>query len=275
MIVAEETKDNEEPTENVKATELKDKIKDFNNAKSSDLTTEQKDHLTNEVNDCLADMPIEDARDNFNPTDYMKGVSNKFDTMMNEIKDPKYKEKGSCKEDYIRDITEQFIAEYAKDLNNGAENITTQQYLDDYDTIFNDYKKRLENLNNEGAQSEAHEYVPEDFLDKSPFGKKAEAGKIDLSWAGVDDHWLGQSLLNIIATLRDKFSDDAKAKADLNWMYQVWSWKNAEVKDMSLSYKNNYSGDDHVGKQTGAYKNNFYIDAYGKMITDDSQKKSI
>jgi hypothetical protein len=258
------------PQENPQAKELKDNVKTFADKYLKEKENKYLTDLIGDVDKILADLTPDDTRDQFDPKGYMDGVAQKVDKMMSRIEE--YEKQGSCKNDYLKEVSDSFVQEYAKDLNADVKDITTNDYLKDLDSVYSSYDNKLEDMNKPASSNTGSEYNPAEHLDKSALGKVAKPVKIDFSWAGVNDHWLGYKLVDLIKQFKGK-GFDKKAKKDFQWISKIWS-QGIETGGMeAASYDGSVYNDKN--KQSGANKKSYRLNAYGKLMTSADDIKAI
>jgi hypothetical protein len=205
---------------------------------------------------------------NFEPDQFISGVSTRVDSMLSTINT--YEKKSTYKDDYLKEVADFFVKEYLKDMKNGVEGITTSTYLEDLDSLKTDYTNRLDSLNSSGSGSTT-EYNPADYRDRAVTHAR-RAGKIDIVWAGVNDHWTNDTLGDILEHFMGKFSSDQVAQADFAWLKRLWggySNNATEVYTMNAAYDDNVYAGDWTGKQYGNYSNTYNVDEYGSIMSDD------
>jgi hypothetical protein len=237
-----------------------DKVQVFADAH---LTIEgfDKDGYINDLQAVAEELDKDADRSGFNAAAYIDGVTAKVQEMKGIIDG--YTEKGTCKSDYLDEVANRLVKEYLNDMRDGldpAHPITTAQYLDDMERAKDYYTQRLEDLNREDAASA--EYNPDDYLDKSVGGRR-QAAKIEMQWAGVNDKWLGANLHSVVQQFINKYGSDK----NLAWLSKLWP--ESEAAATTLAYSDSVYGGDWKGKQAGNYANNYYVDEYGGMMSQE------
>jgi len=256
-------------TENEKAKEMKADVKTFADTylKTGDSYLTD---LIGKVDQALAELAGDADRNQFHPQEYMEGVTDKVKSMLDKIET--YEKKGTCKDDYLKEVSDSFVTEYAKDLNADVKNITTDNYLNDLDGVANSYENKLDDMNKPASSDATTEYNPAEHLDKSALGKVVKPVQIDFSWAGVNDHWLNYQLVDLMKQFKNK-GFDSKAKKDFYWISQVWA-QGIETGGMEqAAYQNPYLSDSD--KQVGKGAQSYYLNQYGKLMTDEADKAAV
>jgi hypothetical protein len=236
-----------------------DKVQVFADAH---LTIEdfEKDSYISDLQAVAEELDKEADRSGFQAAAYIDGVTVKVEEMKGIIDG--YDKKGTCKKDYLEEVANMLVKEYLNDMRDGhdpAHPITTAQYLDDLNRAKDYYTQRLEDLNQEEQASA--EYDPDGYLDKSVGGRR-QAARIDMQWAGVDDHWLGANLYGVVQQFIAKYGEDR----NLAWLSKLWA--DSEAAATTLAYTDAVYGD-WKGKQAGSYASNYYVDEYGDMMSQE------
>jgi len=267
LCVSTVVADDPTPPPKTKAQIFMDQVTNFANTYLTNVPGLDKDGYLTELGGIAATVSEENGN-HFDPEAYFAGINSKVDNMVNTTI-PSYEKQGSCKNDYLKEVANFFLKEYVKDMRDYdtfteevKERINTGTYLADIDSLKTVYEDTLRYLNSTQGAASSH-YDPTKFLDKS-VGREAKAAKIEIIWAGVNDHWLGVFLKNLPQQFMQRYGSDNK---DFKWLDEVWRGSEVDNMNYALAYKDGQGHNDAYG-QSGAYANQYYVDEQGKLMDD-------
>lgn len=185
-------------------------------------------------------------------------VSKFFTGLAKEVSENAKDLKGDKQKGFKKKVAELVVKGYLDDMKN-KEIIDTEDYLNDISHI----KEEFVETELADPVLEKSNLKPGDFLDKVI--KRYGAAKIDVVWMGIDRHWYGTTMYQVLQAFKKKFSHSSLAQGDFAWLENLWP-QSAESYLMNSSY----DGTIYDTQITGNGQS-FSVDEYGTMMNDDQK----
>jgi hypothetical protein len=254
----------------------------FDNAKAQEMYTLTDGFLTDRAGDfgnsfdqgaymtdlenILSTIGAEESLSNFSPSTYVPGIEGKV-SEMDGVFDG-YNQAGNLKEEYLKETANFFMKEYAKDMQNGVEGITTQQYVNDMDVLKQSYIDQLDALNSPPPDnSDSIGFNPSNYLDRAT-GETRRKAKFDFYWGGAGDHWLNYDMVSLMQAFGGAFSGTGSAsvaQADFQYLQDLWP-QSAEAYMMNTAYNNGQYTINN--SETGENQGSWVLNEYGMPASD-------
>lgn len=253
----------EEPQVNEVAQNLVDAIDAFIENHEDEMGTFDAAQYLDGINTIANAIPANADLSHFDVDAYMSGLNTRVNSALTQLSGHP-----DLQGEYLRETANFFMQEYFKDMERGIEDIDTSAYLSDLDRLNENYASRLLPPP-EGEGSAEDGYNPMDYLDKAA-GTKAKA-KFELLWGGVGNGWLGYNLVSLMQAFQSRFSHDAVAQTDMQFLLDLWP-QSAEAYLMNTAYDN---GMYYITNPNDpdAREQSYYLSEFGNPTSDVNQEE--
>jgi hypothetical protein len=261
---------NNPPQYNTVAQQFMTEVTDFTTQYLTNVQGLNSQAYLTELDAIASQIPADADLSHFNPQAYLDGIAPQVSSMVSTING--YTQRGAYTTDnYLKEVANFLVKEYLKDMRNGVTDIDTATYINDISIINERYSSELDLLAHPptGGESGGAAFNPTDHLDQVAGAKQKRAIEIEVLWLGVGNHWSGRNMQSLLYAFQSRYGSNAVAQADLSDLQYMWP-QSAEVYLQNAAYNGNwYSGANARDEQTGSYRNEYFANEYGNMMTRD------
>ena len=248
---------------NEKAQSLLARVGDFVEDHSADMGDYYDPTYMDTLTSIASTIPEDAERDNFDVNAFMNAIENNTDNMVGQLNG-----NASLKADYLNEVVNYFVKGYCEDMKNDVLDIDTETYVNDLQKLNTNYQSLLEDAEASQSQSPSSTgigYNPENYLDEAAGATKRNT-EFDFKWGGIQSSWLGYNMVALVQAFQQKFSHDAIATNDFQFLMDLWP-QSAEAYLMNTAYDSNmyYINNEN---DPSARESSYVVNEYGSPTSE-------